>query len=154
MPVILFTFTVCGTSGKEDLQEPVTDTTVLTDTESVQQEAPVTKIPQAEQIQPDTTEIKLIFGDEIVFEEAGSGFICCFVGNPFAATHENVMMVLSGMGHIEQTKDNISYMQDFQPLSEKEMSVLKEATDVIREGLPFRVSPVVIVSVKAHVRKK
>ena len=64
------------------------------------------------------------------------------------------MMVLSGMGHIEQTKDNISYMQDFQPLSEKEMSVLKEATDVIREGLPFRVSPVVIVSVKAHVRKK
>ena len=44
-------------------------------------------------------------------------------------------MVLSGMGNMEQMEDNLSYMKDFQPLSEKELSVLKEATDVIREGI-------------------
>lgn len=36
MSVILFTFTACGTSGKEGLQEPVTDTARLSDAESVQ----------------------------------------------------------------------------------------------------------------------
>lgn len=36
MSVILFTFTACGTSGKEGLQEPVTDTAGLSDAESVQ----------------------------------------------------------------------------------------------------------------------
>ena len=53
----------------------------------------------------------------------------------FAATHENVMMVLSGMGNMEQMEDNLGYMKDFKPLDEKEMSVLKEATEVIREGI-------------------
>lgn len=36
MSVILYTFTACGTSGKEGLQEPVTDTAGLSDAESVQ----------------------------------------------------------------------------------------------------------------------
>ena len=36
MSVTLFTFTACGTSGKEGLQEPVTDTAGLSDAESVQ----------------------------------------------------------------------------------------------------------------------
>lgn len=36
MSVILFTFNACGTSGKEGLQEPVTNTAGLSDAESVQ----------------------------------------------------------------------------------------------------------------------
>lgn len=35
----------------------------------------------------------------------------------FAATHENVMMVLSGMSNMEQMEDNISYMKDFTSLN-------------------------------------
>lgn len=40
------------------------------------------------------------------------------------------MMVLSGMGNMEQMEDNLSYMKNFNPLSEEEMSV-----GVIREGI-------------------
>ena len=53
----------------------------------------------------------------------------------FAATHENVMMVLSGMSNMEQVEDNLSYMKDFKPLSEAEMKALKQAADIIRSGI-------------------
>ena len=53
----------------------------------------------------------------------------------FAATHENVMMVLSGMSNMEQVADNLSYMKDFKPLSEAEMKALKQAADIIRSGI-------------------
>ena len=33
----------------------------------------------------------------------------------FAASHENVMLVLSGMRNMEQVKDNLSYMENFTP---------------------------------------
>ena len=36
----------------------------------------------------------------------------------FAAGFEGIMMVLSGMSDMGQMRDNISYMKDFQPLSE------------------------------------
>ena len=35
----------------------------------------------------------------------------------FAAGFDGMMMVLSGMSDIEQMKDNLSFMKDFQPLS-------------------------------------
>lgn len=47
----------------------------------------------------------------------------------FAAGFEGMMMVLSGMSSMEQLRDNISYMKEFQPLSEKEL----EAIDQVRE---------------------
>lgn len=53
----------------------------------------------------------------------------------FAATHENMMMVLSGMSNMEQVADNLSYMKDFKPLSEAEMKALKQAADIIRSGI-------------------
>ena len=53
----------------------------------------------------------------------------------FAASPENVMMVLSGMGTTEQMEDNLSYMKDFQPLNDVELKTLEKATQIIRSGI-------------------
>ena len=53
----------------------------------------------------------------------------------FAASHENVMMVLSGMSNEEQLLDNMSYMKDFNPLSEAEQATVVEATEIIRQSI-------------------
>lgn len=49
----------------------------------------------------------------------------------FAASLDNVMMVLSGMGSLEQMEDNLSYMENFQPLSEEEKEMTHKAADII-----------------------
>lgn len=49
----------------------------------------------------------------------------------FAASLDNVMMVLSGMSSIEQMKDNLSYMEDFKPLTEEEKALCFMAADII-----------------------
>ena len=49
----------------------------------------------------------------------------------FAASLPNVMMVLSGMSNLEQMEDNLSYMRDFQPLSEEEQQVVKAAREAL-----------------------
>lgn len=47
----------------------------------------------------------------------------------FAAGHEDVIMVLSGMSTLEQMKDNASFMQDLQPLTEREMEAITRIRD-------------------------
>ncbi|MCI8453207.1 MAG: 4Fe-4S dicluster domain-containing protein [Lachnospiraceae bacterium] len=47
----------------------------------------------------------------------------------FAAGFEGIRMVLSGMSTLEQMKENIGFMKEFEPLSEKE----KEAVEQVRE---------------------
>lgn len=49
----------------------------------------------------------------------------------FAAGHEGIMMVLSGMGNMEMMNDNLSYMQNFQPLNEKEMEAVWKVADIL-----------------------
>ena len=49
----------------------------------------------------------------------------------FAATQENVMMVLSGMSTVEQMRDNLSYMEDFRPLTEEEIALTRRAAEII-----------------------
>ena len=49
----------------------------------------------------------------------------------FAASLPNVMMVLSGMSNLEQMEDNLSYMRDFQPLSEEEQQVVEVAREAL-----------------------
>lgn len=50
----------------------------------------------------------------------------------FAAGFEGIKMVLSGMSSMEQMKDNLSYMKEFQPLSEKETEAVEKVCEVIR----------------------
>ena len=45
----------------------------------------------------------------------------------FAASLDQVMMVLSGMGNMEMMEDNLSYMKDFKPINDVE----KEAIDKV-----------------------
>ena len=49
----------------------------------------------------------------------------------FAASLDNVMVVLSGMSSVEQMEDNLSYMGDFKPLTEGEKALCHKAADII-----------------------
>lgn len=49
----------------------------------------------------------------------------------FAASLPNVMMVLSGMSTLEQMQDNVSYMEDFKPLTEEEIALCAKVADII-----------------------
>ena len=49
----------------------------------------------------------------------------------FAASLPNVMVVLSGMSSMEQMEDNLSYMDEFVPLSEEEQKLCFRAGGII-----------------------
>jgi predicted aldo/keto reductase-like oxidoreductase len=54
----------------------------------------------------------------------------------FAASQENVMMVLSGMSNMEQMQDNLSYMKEFRPLTREEEELLtKRVAGVINDQI-------------------
>ncbi|MCH5162237.1 MAG: aldo/keto reductase [Clostridiales bacterium] len=50
----------------------------------------------------------------------------------FAAGFEGMFMVLSGMSNMAQMTDNISYMKDFTPLSEREMIAVQNVCAVFK----------------------
>ena len=49
----------------------------------------------------------------------------------FAASLDNVMMVLSGMTTEAQMKDNLSFMEDFKPLTEEEKALTLRVAEII-----------------------
>ena len=49
----------------------------------------------------------------------------------FAASLPNVMLVLSGMSSLAEVEDNLSYMDDFRPLTEAERDVCFQVADII-----------------------
>lgn len=52
----------------------------------------------------------------------------------FAASLDNVFMVLSGMTSLAQLDDNTSYMRDFKPLNEQERAVIDAVTQILAAG--------------------
>ena len=53
----------------------------------------------------------------------------------FAASLENVMVVLSGMSNMEQLLDNTTYMGNFQPLNAEEQKLMTLAAEIINENI-------------------
>ncbi|MBR0092721.1 MAG: aldo/keto reductase [Lachnospiraceae bacterium] len=49
----------------------------------------------------------------------------------YVASMEGIITVLSGMSNLEQMKDNLSYMKEFQPLSAREQELIAEAQRII-----------------------
>lgn len=52
----------------------------------------------------------------------------------YAASHDNVMMVLSGMGSMEMMEDNLATMKNFQPLDETERKALERVVEIYNEA--------------------
>lgn len=53
----------------------------------------------------------------------------------FAASQEDVMMVLSGMSSMEQLEDNMSFMVDFKPLDAEEYQAIAKAVEIINGAI-------------------
>ena len=53
----------------------------------------------------------------------------------FAASQENVMMVLSGMSNMEQLLDNAGYMKEFRSLDAEELAMMHEAAVILNEKI-------------------
>lgn len=53
----------------------------------------------------------------------------------FAASLENVMVVLSGMSSIDQMQDNISYMKDFRPLTPEDTEAARKVAAIINSQI-------------------
>ncbi|MCD7777646.1 MAG: 4Fe-4S dicluster domain-containing protein, partial [Clostridiales bacterium] len=56
----------------------------------------------------------------------------------WAASHEGIMTVLSGMSELSQLKDNISFMADFKPVNSDEEAIIKKAAKILSEQAAIR----------------
>ncbi len=56
-------------------------------------------------------------------------------GIRYAASLENVIVVLSGMSTPDQLEDNVSYMKEFQPLSEAEQQAVAKTVQIINDSI-------------------
>ncbi len=56
----------------------------------------------------------------------------------FAASHEGVETVLSGMSSVGQVEEAVAYMRDFKPLDDQERAIVDEAADIICRTTPIQ----------------
>lgn len=72
---------------------------------------------------------------ERLFREAAPDMSAASWALRFAASHDNVMLVLSGMSNMEQLQDNLSYMENFKPFTEAEFAVVQKAAESINKSV-------------------
>lgn len=53
----------------------------------------------------------------------------------YCASLKGILIVLSGMGNVEQVKDNISYMTNFKPLNDKERDIIQNNIEIINGSI-------------------
>lgn len=53
----------------------------------------------------------------------------------YAASLENVMVVLSGMSNMNHVNDNTDYMQDFRPLNDEEYAIIGKVVEIINSSI-------------------
>ena len=82
----------------------------------------------------------------------------------YAASLDGIITVLSGMSKLEQMRDNLSYMKDFNPLTDEEQQVIRKAQDALNadksipctachyctDGCPMNIPIPEIFAVKNH----
>ena len=68
-----------------------------------------------------------------VFDATGSGLSYAGWAIRFVASLDNIITVLSGMSNLAQMEDNLSYMRNFQPLSEAEQAVILLAQEALNQ---------------------
>jgi len=72
---------------------------------------------------------------EALFREADPKASSASWAIRFAASLPNVMVVLSGMSNLSQMQDNLSYMEEFRPLSEEEKKRCFKAAEIINSQI-------------------
>jgi predicted aldo/keto reductase-like oxidoreductase len=70
-----------------------------------------------------------------ILKEANPNVSLASWGIRFAASLDNVMVVLSGMSDMEQMEDNIGYMRDFEPLTGEETETINKTVNIIRDSI-------------------
>ena len=66
-----------------------------------------------------------------VFDRTGSGLSYAGWALRFAASVGHIVTVLSGMSSYAQMEDNLRTMKDFRPMTEEELSVIREAQEAL-----------------------
>ena len=66
-----------------------------------------------------------------VFDALGGGSYASYAIR-FAASFDGIAVVLSGMGNMDMMRDNLSYMTDFKPLSDKEWGAIEKVSAIFR----------------------
>ena len=68
-----------------------------------------------------------------IFRAANPELSCASWAIRYVASMEGIITVLSGMSNLAQMEDNLSYMKDFQPLSDAEQEVIRRVVKTMDE---------------------